>query len=103
MLDLAVACAVPSSTPAGEAYTSPERKVNIVRALTDRVPIVCAEGSVLPVGNQTATAERRLFGADGKLYSYAATTCLVMEDPACALCVWIEPPPVAIGAAAGRC
>ena len=84
MLDSALACAVHSSTLAGEAYTTPERKINIVRAWTDRVLIVCAEGSVLAVGNPTATAQGRLFGADGKRYAHAATTCLVIKDPACA-------------------
>jgi len=73
---------VHSSTPAGETHTTPERKINTVRAWTDRVAIVCAEGSVVSVGNQTATAQGRLFDADGKRYAHAATTCLVTEDPA---------------------
>lgn len=79
LLDSAVGCAVHSMMPAGKAYTTLELKVNIVRALTDRVPLVRAEGKVIHVGARTATAEGRLFGPDGKLYAHATTTCLVFD------------------------
>jgi acyl-coenzyme A thioesterase PaaI-like protein len=54
-------------------------KVNMIRALTDRNPVVRAEGRVIHLGGQTATAEGRLVGPDGKLYGHATTTCLVFE------------------------
>jgi uncharacterized protein (TIGR00369 family) len=79
LLDSAVACAVHSQLPAGKAYTTLELKMNIVRALTDRVPLVRAEGRVVHAGNQVATAEGRLIGPDGKLYAHASTTCLVFD------------------------
>ena len=60
LLDSAVGCAVHSSLPAGKAYTTLELKINIVRALTDKVPLVRAEGRVVHGGNQVATAEGRL-------------------------------------------
>ncbi|HUL64580.1 MAG TPA: PaaI family thioesterase [Burkholderiaceae bacterium] len=82
LLDSAVGCAVHSRLPAGKAYTTLEFKVNIVRALTDAVPLVRAEGKVVHVGRQVATAEGRLVGHDGKLYAHASTTCLVFEAPA---------------------
>jgi uncharacterized protein (TIGR00369 family) len=53
-----------------------------VRALTDAVPLVRAEGKVIHVGRQVATAEGRLVGPDGKLYAHASTTCLVFDAPA---------------------
>ena len=81
LLDSAVGCAVHSTLPAGKAYTTLELKVNIVRALTDRIPLVRAEGQVIHAGARTATAEGRLFGPDGKLYAHATTTCLVMDAP----------------------
>ena len=34
------------------------------------------------MGGQTAIAEARLTGADGKLYAHASTTCLVFDLPA---------------------
>ncbi|WP_298834401.1 PaaI family thioesterase [uncultured Piscinibacter sp.] len=79
LLDSAVGCAVHSSLPAGKAYTTLELKINIVRALTDKVPLVRAEGRVVHGGNQVATAEGRLIGPDGKLYAHATTTCLVFD------------------------
>jgi len=82
LLDSAVGCAVHSTLPAGKAYTTLELKLNIVRALTDAVPLVRAEGKVVHVGRQVATAEGRLIGHDGKLYAHASTTCLVFDAPA---------------------
>lgn len=81
LLDSAVGCAVHSALPAGKGYTTLELKTNIVRALTDRVPLVRAEGKVVHLGNQVATAEGRLIGPDGKLYAHASTTCLVFALP----------------------
>ena len=82
LLDSAVGCAVHAAMPAGKAYTTLELKVNLVRALTDRVPLVRAEGRTIHVGAQTAIAEGRLVGPDGKLYAHASTTCLVFDIPA---------------------
>jgi len=82
LLDSAVGCAVHSTLPAGKAYTTLELKLNIVRGLTDAVPLVRAEGKVVHVGRQVATAEGRLVGHDGKLYAHASTTCLVFDAPA---------------------
>jgi uncharacterized protein (TIGR00369 family) len=79
LLDSAVGCAVHSTLPAGKGYTTLELKLNIVRALTDAVPLVRAEGKVLHSGRQVATAEGRIVGPDGKLYAHATTTCLVFE------------------------
>jgi uncharacterized protein (TIGR00369 family) len=79
LLDSAVGCAVHSTLPVGRGYTTLELKLNIVRALTDAVPLVRAEGKVLHTGRQVATAEGRIVGPDGKLYAHATTTCLVFE------------------------
>jgi uncharacterized protein (TIGR00369 family) len=80
LLDSAVGCAVHSTLPAGKAYTTLELKLNIVRALTDAVPLVRAEGRLVHAGRQVATAEGRLVGPDGKLYAHASTTCLIFEQ-----------------------
>ena len=82
LLDSAVGCAVHSALPAGKSYTTLELKVNMIRALTKAVPLVRAEGSVIHVGGQVATAEARLVGPDGKLYAHATTTCLIFDFPA---------------------
>lgn len=77
LLDSALGCAVHSQLPAGRAYTTLELKINLVRALTTDVPRVRAEGRVIHLGGQTATAESRLTGPDGRLYAHGTTTCLV--------------------------
>lgn len=81
LLDSALGCAVHSTLPRGKGYTTLELKLNIVRALTTAVPLVRAEGKVLHVGRQVATAEARLTGPDDRLYAHATTTCLVFERP----------------------
>lgn len=81
-LDSCVACAVHSSLPAGKTYTTVELKINIVRALTDQVPLVRVEGKVIHLGRSMGTAEGRLYGHDGKLYAHASTTCFIMDAPA---------------------
>ncbi len=81
LLDSALGCAVHSMMPAGRGYTTAELSVNIVKALTPKVPLVRAEGKVLHCGRQLATADARLVGPDGTLYAHATTTCLVFEMP----------------------
>ena len=82
LLDSAVGCAVHTAMPIGRAYTTLELKLNIVKGISLKVPLVRAEGYTVHVGRQTATAEGRLYGADGTLYAHASTTCLVFEMPA---------------------
>ncbi|MBL0945335.1 MAG: PaaI family thioesterase [Hydrogenophaga sp.] len=79
LLDSALGCAVHTKMPPGRAYTTAELGVNIVRALTPKVPRVRAIGQVVHCGRQLATAEARLVGPDGTLYAHATTTCLVFE------------------------
>jgi uncharacterized protein (TIGR00369 family) len=79
LLDSALGCCIHASLPAGKSYTTLELKVNMIRALTPQVPRVRAEGRVIHLGGQTATADARLVGPDGKLYAHASTTCLVFD------------------------
>lgn len=79
LLDSCVACAVHTTIPVGRGFTTVELSVNIVRALTDEVPLVRAEGWTVHTGGKLATAEGRLFGPDGRLYAHATTTCLITE------------------------
>jgi uncharacterized protein (TIGR00369 family) len=79
ILDSAVGCAVHTAMPVGRAYTTLEIKMNIVRSISLKVPLVRAEGTTVHVGKQVATAVGRLYGPDGTLYAHASTTCLVFE------------------------
>ena len=77
LLDSCVGCAVHTTLEAGYGYTTLELKVNFVRGMTDRTGPVRAEGKVIHVGKQVATAEGRLVDAQGRLYAHATTTCLI--------------------------
>lgn len=79
LLDSAVGCAVHTTLPAGKGYTTLEIKVNMLRALTNAVPLVRAEGKVIHAGKQIATAEGRILGPDGKIYAHATTTCMIFD------------------------
>lgn len=77
LLDSAVGCAVHTTCAKGEAYTTLELKLNLVRALTADVGPVTAEGRVLHRGRTIATADGMLRDAAGKLYAHATTTCMI--------------------------
>ena len=79
LLDSCVGCAVHTLLPPGKAYTTLELKVNFVKGLSDRVPLVRAIGHVIHSGSRVATADGRLVGPDGTLYAHATTTCLIFD------------------------
>ena len=81
LLDSCVGCAVHSTLAPGKGYTTAELKINIVRPLTDKVPLIRAEGKVIHVGGRMATADGRITGPDGKLYAHASTTCFLFDLP----------------------
>jgi uncharacterized protein (TIGR00369 family) len=82
LLDSAMGCAVHASLDRGQAYTTLELKVNIVKALTLKTPSVVATGQVISAGRRVVTASGQITGPDGTLYAHATTTCLVLEPQA---------------------
>ncbi len=81
ILDSVMGCAVHSVLPLGRGYTTLEIKVNFLRAVTDLVGTVRAEGRVVHAGRQSAVADAKLVDAAGKIYATASTTCLVFDLP----------------------
>ena len=79
LLDSAMGCAVHSSLDRGQAYTTLELKVNLVKALTVKTPHVVATGHLVSAGRRVITASGEITGPDGTLYAHATTTCLVLE------------------------
>ncbi len=77
LLDSAVACAVHTTLAKGEAYTTLELKLNLVRPLTEKTGPVTAEGRLVHRGRTVATAEGYLKDGAGKLYAHATTTCVI--------------------------
>ncbi|CAH1673744.1 PaaI family thioesterase [Chelatococcus asaccharovorans] len=82
LLDSCMACAVHSMLKAGQGYTTVELKVNFVRPLFADTGEIRAEGKIIHVGRQIASAEGRLTDARGRLLAHATTTCLVFSFPA---------------------
>ncbi|MFT3695068.1 MAG: PaaI family thioesterase [Kofleriaceae bacterium] len=78
MLDSCLGCCVHTTLPAGKAYTTVDLAVTYVRALTDKVGPVRAEGKVIHAGGSIITAEGRITDAAGTLYAHGTTTCLVL-------------------------
>ena len=79
LLGLAVGCAIHTLLPAGKGYTTLELKVNYIRAMTDTTGPVRAEAKVVNLGSQVGIAEGRITDANGKLYAFATTTCLIFD------------------------
>jgi uncharacterized protein (TIGR00369 family) len=77
LLDSALGCAVHTTLDRGDAYTTLEIKVNLVRPLTKDTGLIRAEGRILHRGRTLGTAEGEIKDAGGKLYAHATTTCMI--------------------------
>ena len=77
LLDSALGCSIFSTLTKGEAWTTLELKLNLVRPLTKDTGPVRAEGRILHRGRTVATSEGDLKDRAGKLYAHATTTCMI--------------------------
>jgi len=77
VLDSRMGCAVHTTLPAGQGYTTLEFKINLVRPITEATGQVWGEGRVLHAGRRVASAEGKLTDDTGKLLAHATTTCLI--------------------------
>jgi uncharacterized protein (TIGR00369 family) len=80
LLDSAAGCALHTMLPAGIGYASVETKVNYVRPLRHDSGLVKAIGSIMSKGRKIATAEAKLFTADGELAAHGTSTLMILED-----------------------
>jgi len=79
LLDSAAGASLHSTLEPGQAYTTLETKVNLVRTILSDGGELRAEGSVVHRGTTTATTEARLLDDTGKLYAHATSTCLILR------------------------
>ena len=77
LLDSCMGCAVHTTVPAGQAYTTLEFKINFVRPMSKATGTVRAEGRVIHGGSRVATVEGNLFDSNRKLMAHATSTCLI--------------------------
>jgi uncharacterized protein (TIGR00369 family) len=61
----------------GEAWTTLELKLNLVRPIGKDTGPVRTEGRILHRGRTVATAEGNVKDRSGKLYAHATTTCMI--------------------------
>ncbi|HXE17210.1 MAG TPA: PaaI family thioesterase [Stellaceae bacterium] len=78
LLDSSMACAVHTKLTAGQAYTTVEFKLNLVKAVTPATGKLRCEGRVLQFGSRIATSEGFVRDEAGALYAHGTETCLIM-------------------------
>ena len=80
LLDSAMGCVVQANLPPGAGYTTLELKINFLRAVTDRVGTLSAEGTIIYKGKRTMLEEGRITDEAGKLYAHGTSTCIVLQE-----------------------
>jgi uncharacterized protein (TIGR00369 family) len=80
LLDSCMGCAVHSTLETGVGFTTSDLQVRYIRPLTVQSGRVLADGRVVHRGRTTATAEGRVFAADGgALIAHATTGCVILR------------------------
>ncbi|MDN5768211.1 MAG: PaaI family thioesterase [Humibacillus sp.] len=77
LLDSVCGCAIQTTLPLGQAYTSLEIKVSFLRQINADTGTVYAHGWVTKPGSKAAFAEGDLRDGAGKLLATASSACLV--------------------------
>jgi uncharacterized protein (TIGR00369 family) len=77
LMDSALACCIMTTLRPGEAYTTAEFKVNLVRPLSADMGIVFCEGRLIHRGRTLATSEAFLKDKNGKLLAHGTETCAI--------------------------
>ncbi|MGG7443209.1 PaaI family thioesterase [Zafaria sp. J156] len=77
LLDSALGCAVQTTLPRGQGYTSLEIKVNYLRAVTAGSGLLTCTGTVVKPGSRVAFAEGKVVDASGKVVATASGSLLV--------------------------
>jgi len=77
LLDSALGCAIFTTLAKGEAWTTLELKLNLVRPISKDTGTVRAEGRIIHRGRTVATSEGTVKDRVGKLYAHASTTCMI--------------------------
>ena len=77
IMDSALGCAVFTTVKPGEAYTTVEFKVNLVRPVLPGMGEVFCEGKLVHRGRTIATSEAWLRDKNGKLLAHGTETCAI--------------------------
>ena len=77
LLDSALGCSVQTMLAVGEAYTTAEFKVNLIRPITPKTGEVVCEGRIIHRGRTLAVSEATLKDAGGRLLAFGTETCSI--------------------------
>ena len=77
IMDSALGCCVQTVLEKGEAYTTAEFKVNLIRPISPKTGEVVCEGTVVHRGRTLAVSEASLRDANGKLLAFGTETCSI--------------------------
>src|SRR5437868_1971757 len=80
LLDSACGCAVHSCLKPDQAYTTLELKIAYHRAMTIETGPIRAEAKVITLGKRVAFTEGRITDAEGKVYTSATSTLILIEQ-----------------------
>lgn len=78
LVDSAMACSIHSMLEPGEAYTTLEFKISLLRPITDKTGPIRATGTALQKSRRAGFAEGRVEDAEGRLLAHATSTCIVL-------------------------
>jgi uncharacterized protein (TIGR00369 family) len=79
LLDTAMGGAVQSILETGASFTTVELKTSFVRPVTVDSGPLRVEGQVMHSGRRSALAEAKLVDAEGRLFAYATSTCMLFR------------------------
>ena len=77
LLDSVAGCAVQSTLPKGQGYTSLEIKINYLRPVLATTGTLTAVGTVTKPGRRAAFAEGAVTDSEGRLIATASSTLLI--------------------------
>jgi uncharacterized protein (TIGR00369 family) len=80
LVDTAMGCAVSSTLPANDGFTTLELSTNYVRPITMATGRIHAEATVVHRGGRVATTEARVYDDAGTLYAHASSTCMIIRS-----------------------
>jgi uncharacterized protein (TIGR00369 family) len=81
LLDSAMGCAVHTVLKAGQAYTTVDMSVSLVRPVFEKTGVLRCEGKIIHVGGRIATSEGRVWDKTGALIAHGTETCAIMNLP----------------------
>jgi uncharacterized protein (TIGR00369 family) len=81
VLDSAMGCAVHSTLAAGQAFSTVDMTVSLVRPVFENTGALRCVGQVVHAGRRIVTAEGRLVDDRERLIAHGSETCIVLAVP----------------------